>query len=44
MRSGGGGEAFLVICPGMTLESAVERAEHLRAAVRAHAFPNLEQP
>ncbi|MFB1486119.1 MULTISPECIES: diguanylate cyclase [unclassified Thiocapsa] len=39
-----GGEEFLVICPGMTLEAAVERAEHLRAAVRTHAFSGLEQP
>jgi diguanylate cyclase (GGDEF)-like protein len=39
-----GGEEFLVICPGMTLAAAVERAEQLRAAVRAHVFPGLEQP
>jgi diguanylate cyclase (GGDEF)-like protein len=39
-----GGEEFLVICPGMTLAAAFERAEHLRATVRAHAFANLEQP
>ncbi|MCK7578078.1 MAG: GGDEF domain-containing protein [Chromatiales bacterium] len=39
-----GGEEFLVICPGMTLAAAVERAEQLRAAVRTHVFAGLEQP
>jgi len=39
-----GGEEFLVICSGMTLAAAVERAEQLRAAVCAHVFAGLEQP
>ncbi|MTW23064.1 GGDEF domain-containing protein [Allochromatium palmeri] len=39
-----GGEEFIVICPGMTLDAAVERAEQLCAAVRAQALAGLEQP
>lgn len=39
-----GGEEFLVICSGMTLEAAIERAERMREAVRTHRFPGLDQP
>ncbi|WPL19471.1 Stalked cell differentiation-controlling protein [Thiorhodovibrio winogradskyi] len=39
-----GGEEFLLICPGLTLEAAVDHAEGLREAVRRHAFPGLGRP
>ncbi len=39
-----GGEEFLVICPGMSLDSALERAEQMRQAVRSHAFSSLGKP
>lgn len=34
-----GGEEFLVICPGTSLENGVKVAENLRSRVEAHDFP-----